>query len=324
MAATPLAGFPYSGSFSIQLAGSLNPLKRSREEDELVSLRYPFKPSSIQPKTQGNLEYTPQGRRGVLRPRNAPQQVFDVREEENKARECVLIYDPATNGFTLHALPTTLHMTLNRSPSTNSLQLALPPVRRPSDASTSSSTSVPLAQGWPANRGERNSNSSQEKYEVSSMVGPDTPALPAAKRPRVSEPAPTPTRPKTGGKTIKLAQLLEPPKPEPKPKAKAKPKAEPKPRTKKPSAAVPKKPPTPIKVKSVEVIEDSDEEFEEVGADDGDDEFARLVEQSLAQGADEEDEEEESSEEEEEDDGLGGARLVIRHADYNHGRSEWI
>lgn len=308
--ADPLVGLPTSGSYPLHLGGSLrsDSKKRRRDDEEHVAIRYAFKPVSVDASTPGSLQHTDRGRQAVLRPKKGPQQVFDVREEESKARECVLIYDPTVQTFTLHAVPTALHFTLNRSLSGKDQPLAS---RRRSESSSNSSSSVPLARQHPIG-GDADSQSSNEKHEVSSIVGP-SPAAP--KRARPSETG----RVTTGGKstprkTVPLAKTD--PSPTPKPKAQAKSKAAPKAKAKetKKGGGRGKAHPPPVqisgKVKSAEFIEDSDEEY---GVDEEEDEFAKLVGESLAQddnAAPQDDSDDDDDEDEDEDDELGGARLV--------------
>ena len=212
--------------------------------------------------------------------------------------------------FTLHAVPTTLHLTLNRSLSGKDQPLAS---RRRSQSSSNSSSSVPLARHRATGGGDADSQSSNEKNEVSSIVGP-SPAAPKRSKPSAAG------RATTGGKSTprKTIPLAKPdPSPTPKPKAAAKAKAAPKAKVKetKKGGGRGKPPPPPVqisgKVKSAEFIEDSDEEY---GVEEEEDEFAKLVGESLAQddnAAPPQDEsDEDDDEDEDEDDELGGARLV--------------
>jgi len=122
--------------------------------------------------------------------------------------------------------------------------------------------------------------------------------------------------------------------------------------------AVKKAPPTPQgKFKSAETIEDSDEEYDlttraaepegqAVDVEDEEDDFAKMLGESLAGGTqeageEEEDDDDDEDEEDEDDDELGGARLVVRQdasCEYNcmapvhlannsamaNGESEWL
>lgn len=229
-------------------------------------------------------------------------QVFDIREETAKSRECVLVWDgerevssfflgfiPSSTlpwcalaaddqCYVLHALPTTWHLTQNR---TLSAQRSEGPFARP----PSPPPAVP-AKRKPAQTG----------------------ALPSAATVDV------PKRAKKAAKPKKAAAPKAPPAP--------KPAAAPKlPTTKK--AAAPKKAPakkaaakgkqaTPSKVKSAEYIEDSSpepeptSEMQDDGGMDDMDEFEDMLGKAMEEEG-EEDEEEEF--EEDEDDELGGAQL---------------
>ncbi|ADV21774.1 hypothetical protein I305_01811 [Cryptococcus gattii E566] len=109
-------------------------------EDELIAMRYAFKPASVTHTTSGTY-YPSQGSSSsqpvqvVFDIKNGSQ-VFDVREETTKGRECVMIFNEENNAFELYPLSTTLHLTLNRNASHTYAA---------STSSTSSSSSVPLA-----------------------------------------------------------------------------------------------------------------------------------------------------------------------------------
>lgn len=249
-------------------------------------------------------------------------QVFDVREETSKARECVLVWDegsqvrhlgfcppaPADNfqSFVLHALPSTLHLTQNRTLS----------AQRTAGSSQVSRAATPR-QATPAD--------DEDEFE---QVDVDVPAPPQPLPPPPPAPATT-ARARVGGKGIARKALpagvaaitaTEPPAPAKKKKAAPKKAAAAAPKTTKAKAApkktTPKKKaaaqqPPASKIKSVEIIEDSDDDMDEFA-----DMLGAAVEQAGATtelpGYDDDDEDEE-----EEDDELGGAQF----AGYN--RREW-
>jgi hypothetical protein len=282
-----------------------------------------FKPASITPSTPGSLNIDPSGSRQLaFETPSGGEQVFDAKEETGRSRECVLLWDETTSTFTLHALPTTLVLTLNRSLSSTSRKV---PAKAASVASSSSSASVPLAT-------KRAGGSSvveealPKKRSRPSEVVPPPPPVPA--------PAPAPMAPSgramKGGKSLPRKTLpahapLPPVEPVRKAKAPAKGRGGAQARGGKAAgtsaagkrggkaaaaAAAPKG-----KFKSAEIIEDSDDE--DVDADGGNemaDEFARMVGESLAAApsTEAEGEDEEEYEEEDDDEGeLGGARLVV-------------
>ncbi|WVQ80712.1 hypothetical protein IAT38_002817 [Cryptococcus sp. DSM 104549] len=286
------------GTFPVQLAQGGN---SRRNEDELLALRYTFKPASIAPETPGT--YLPRGLLGASSPQvkftaGSTTQVFDVREEAGKHREFVLIFDEDTQAFVLHPLPTTLHLTLNRTASASYAE---------SSTSTGSSSSVPLAATTQAHVPDADPRPAKR-----SRASPPPPSVP--------EPAPA-ARPTKGGKGLPRKKPLEsapipvlakPARAAPKKAAKGKAAAKAKPaasNTKskakpKGKAASTSSPAPKGKFKSAEFIEDSDEEIgqsqDAVGSDVSDDdaggggggidEFANLLGQSLAQEQEGEDE----------------------------------
>ncbi|WVF69372.1 hypothetical protein IAT40_004148 [Kwoniella sp. CBS 6097] len=135
------------GEYDLNLSSALSAewglsKKRRRDEDQLVALRYAFKPASVTQDTPGT--YYPDAGVGsngqvVFDAQGGNQQVFDVREEHGKGRECVLVFDDETQAFTLHTVPSTLHLTLNRSASASNAR------RPPSTVSSASSSSNPLS-----------------------------------------------------------------------------------------------------------------------------------------------------------------------------------
>lgn len=103
-------------------------------------MRYAFKPASVTHTTPGTYypsqgSSTSQPAQVVFDVKNGSQ-VFDVREETMKGRECVMIFNEENNTFELHPLSTTLHLTVNRNASHTYAT---------STSSTSSSSSLPLA-----------------------------------------------------------------------------------------------------------------------------------------------------------------------------------
>ncbi|WVW84561.1 hypothetical protein I302_106595 [Kwoniella bestiolae CBS 10118] len=314
------------GTYPIQLSSSINPQpkKRRRDEGEIVAFKYAFKPASITQNTPGQYNVSSGiGGNGqlVFDTNTGIQQVFDVREEHNKARECVLVWDDEAKSFTLHALPSTLHLTLNRSTSRN---------KAPSVSSSTSSKSIPLAK----------SNTKPQDDEDDEKESPNREEAETPRPKKKSRPSQAVENRQTkGGKGMPSKKPLESapiPLLSSSTGTTAKTKSTKKGTTKKPTAARGKgkkavvELSTPTKFKSSEYIEDSDEEIaasesnapqeEEV------DEFANLLGESLAQGEeyDEDEEEDEESEEEEEDEGLGGARLVVGSAIMDDDGSEWI
>ncbi|KAK4683569.1 hypothetical protein P7C73_g6674, partial [Tremellales sp. Uapishka_1] len=278
------AQIPTAGSFPMTVARDLldgvNSKKRKRETDQLVAFRYAFKPGSITPSTPGTL--TTDASKNHLMSFDLPsggQQVFDAREDTSKSRECALIWDAGTQSFILHLLPTTLSLSLNRTLS-----------------STSRRTAAAAAADSPSN--EELSNSSGElRHQVSSVLGEDDhDDTPKSKKSRPSQvPTPTP-RPAQSGKSL------------PRKTPAALPSVSKKAPKKKP-------PPTTGKYKSVEIIDDSDE-----GAgEEEEDEFAKMMGETLAaeilqakNEAYDDEEEDDEEEDEDEDDELGGARLIVR------------
>ncbi|AFR95060.2 hypothetical protein C343_03150 [Cryptococcus neoformans C23] len=122
------------GTYNLDLS-SLN-----HKEDELIAMRYAFKPASVTHATPGTYypsqgSSTNQSVQVVFDVKNGSQ-VFDVREETVKGREYVMIFNEGNNTFELHPLSTTLHLTLNRNASHTYAA---------STSSTTSSSSVPLA-----------------------------------------------------------------------------------------------------------------------------------------------------------------------------------
>ncbi|WWC70665.1 uncharacterized protein I206_104616 [Kwoniella pini CBS 10737] len=319
------------GTYPIQFAPSITSQwgakKRRRDEDDLIAFRYNFKPASITPNTPGSYNVSSGiGGSGqlVFDTNTGIQQVFDVREENSKARECVLIFNEETKSFTLHALPSTLHLTLNRSSRPKAPSVA-------SISSSTSSRSIPLSKAQ--------QNSKAEIVPDDEELGGEIEETPKVKRSRPSE-----IRQMKSGKSLPRKQpLATAPIPSfstsnttttTKKATKAKTKG--KTTTKKGSSVKGKKkletiePETPTKFKSSEFIEDSDEEIANSEAnnpteDQEFDEFANLLGQSLAQG-DEDDSEEEEDEDDEDDEDLGGARLVVggSSAALDDDGSEWI
>lgn len=296
--------------------------------------------------------------------------------------------------FTLHPLPTTLHLTINRSLSNprarpsaaqlSSSQTAVNASKTPSEASSSSSSSIPLAAK--RKQTERNdieleadsqsSGSGEARMEASSVLGLEE-DTPRPKKPRstlgqgadasfdtspLAQPAQA-ARPKHGGKSLPRKAPLMASAPIPNvsggggggsssrtsrsAKARGSTLTSPKKTAKKPAggrgkkgAAVPA-PVTPVargKIKSAEIIEDSDIDSNGEGEveEEEDDLFAKLVGESLAEdegpsvptttgghdhdayAEEDEDDDEEEEEDEDEENELGGARLV---ADQH---SEWL
>ncbi|OCF41485.1 hypothetical protein I317_04688 [Kwoniella heveanensis CBS 569] len=139
--------------------------KRRRDADQLVALRYAFKPASVAQDTPGT--YYPDAGIGsngqvVFDVNGGSQQVFDVREEHGKGRECVLIFDEDTQSFTLHTLPSTLHLTLNRSASAPNAR------RPPSTISSTSSSSNPLSRSTRTRAGGIATTSIDDEHEHTS------------------------------------------------------------------------------------------------------------------------------------------------------------
>ncbi|KAK8858502.1 hypothetical protein IAR55_002729 [Kwoniella newhampshirensis] len=338
------------GTFPLVFSAGLNQQlgvgKRRREEDQLLAFRYNFKPASVTRDTPGVYQSHSSGGRVTFDTSNG-RQVFEVREEASRPRECVLIYDEATQSFTLHPLPSTLHLTLDRNASAS-----LNARHSPSQASSASSSSIPLARRQIAkeelDEEQSSFSSGGTRQEVSSMVGAadDTPrpasnkkaktSLSNTNKPSVRSSASAGTsgagsRATNGGKGLPRKRPLEsapiPVLTNPPRATKTKGKATSATATSKTTNARGKKaapavvvaPITPTKFKSAEFIEDSDEETAGAGEDENEeeddeeeDEFANLLGKSLAEADDEDEDEEEESDDEDEDDELGGARLVVR------------
>ncbi|GFZ45275.1 hypothetical protein JCM24511_03001 [Saitozyma sp. JCM 24511] len=346
-APNPLSSLPSSGTFPVNLAPSLLEAfdppgkKRKRSDEELIGLRcepHAFKPASITPSTPGSLNIDPSGSRQLaFETPSGGEQVFDAKEETGRSRECVLLWDETTSTFTLHALPTTLVLTLNRSLSSTSRKV---PAKATSVASSSSSASVPLATKRAGGSPVVEEALPKKRSRPSEVVPPPAPA-PA---PALAPMAPS-GRAVKGGKSLPRKTLpahapLPPVEPVRKAKAPAKGRggaharggkaagtsAAGKRGGKAAAAAPPKG-----KFKSAEIIEDSDDEDVDADADGGNemaDEFARMVGESLAAApsTEAEGEDEEEYEEEDDDEGeLGGARLVVNDSGGGYDdHSEWL
>ncbi|ORY31374.1 hypothetical protein BCR39DRAFT_558163 [Naematelia encephala] len=330
------SSLPSSGSFPVDTSALFG--KKSKSKDEVISFRYAFKPASITSATPAVLTTESGSRRLIYEMQNGSRQVFDVREETCKPRECVLIYNEVDQTFSLRALPTTLHLTLNRSLST-----ATRPAGPPSIASSSSSGSVPLSKRKHTDISE--SSNTTAKIEAES----ETAHRPKKARPSQVRPA-APTPQKVSRKTLPATSTTTSSSAI---KAKeSKSVGGKKGQTKQPVG----------KYKSAEIIEDSDEEAgdltimdkdkdkdkEEIGVGDEDvgvgvggdgdeveeeedeDDFARLLGDEMAadEAAADDDSDDEDEEDDEEDMGLGGARYISRkqtapQEDLN-GDSEWL
>ncbi|WOO77330.1 uncharacterized protein LOC62_01G000920 [Vanrija pseudolonga] len=312
---TDLLGALPSGTFALELGPSARALlgKRKAEDDGLVGLRYKFKPVSVQPETPGALEYASTGRVLAFDVSSGGHQVFDIREEPSKARECALVWDEQRRTFVLHSLPTTLVPTVNRT----------------------------LSSSWPEGRVPEPSLAKDEqppraaKKARVSAASPPADAAPSGRAPRSS----------VAGKGVARKQLPNSVLPEPvaasKPKAKRaapakktkaaaapKPKAAPK---KRGAAANSKAAVVPAsKVKSEEFIEDSDDD---AGDDDGMDEFANMLGEAVEQAAGastalagyDDDDDDDDDVEEDDDDELGGAHFAGYQPDEADGADvEWI
>ncbi|ORX40162.1 hypothetical protein BD324DRAFT_607235 [Kockovaella imperatae] len=326
MAATSNPIVTYPLRLDANLAEGSTSGGRSGQGGEISAFRYTFKPGSVSD-IPGYVTHHRNGTKEVM----FDIAVFDVREEPGKSRECVLVFDAQAGGYVLRLLPTTYHLTLNRNassttrPNTGTSQV--------SSASTGSSASVPL--------------SGQRRPEPGNDVFGDTTPRPS-KKPRPSEPSASQSK---GSNGDPLAFALTPPSNARRSgkggtkKATANVKAKKGKIGAKPNKSV-KAPPVPDgKFKSAEIIEDSEEEYDlgegqsdaQEPEDNDDDEFARMVGESLAEPDEQplpeplierryEDEESTSDEgEESDDDELGGARLVGNNgAPMNNGESEWL
>ncbi|KAL0255589.1 hypothetical protein I308_100394 [Cryptococcus tetragattii IND107] len=353
-------GVPH-GTYNLDLSSLNHP------EDELIAMRYAFKPASITHTTSGTY-YPSQGSSSsqpvqVVFDINGSQ-IFDVREETMKGRECVMIFNEENNAFELYPLSTTLHLTLNRNASHTYAA---------STSSTSSSSSVPLAvklhtaqeeppeisnpaaderdeEGVPrptkrvkkaiVEKRERNKGTSPSQEDVSRLkgnrgVGKGGKSLPRNK-PLESAPIPVIGSARTRSATTNVKNKGG--------KGKS---------TGEKGKTKGKKAETTIhrKVKSAEYIEDSDEEIgasEEVQLPPSSARKPRPRGKEIREQEEEEEEEEEDamdefanllgqslaegyddeddeeSESEDEDDDLGGARLVVRQSGVMDDGSEWI
>ncbi|WRT67694.1 uncharacterized protein IL334_004666 [Kwoniella shivajii] len=355
----PKGTFPLS--FSSSLSSQWGNKKRRRDENEIVAFRYNFKPGSVNEQTPGRYDISAGIGNGgeVVFDTSGGQQVFDVREESSKPRECVLIYNDETKSFTLHPLPSTLHLTLNRATRNKAASISS------STNSTTSSISVPLSKPNTKQRGKHDGEESQNhdsfssgdgRNEVSSLLDEnvaaedDTPRPKKKSHPSTIEPPPPPILPRAtkSGKGLPRKKPMEsapipvlsgPSSTTAKKSSKAKvtKKVTPKSigRGKKVSTTKTIEPATPTKFKSAEYIEDSDEEIAASESIQGDaegeevDEFANLLGESLAQGDaydNDDDDDEEEEEESDDDEGLGGARLVVGRSEpvLDDDGSEWI
>ncbi|WVR06273.1 hypothetical protein IAU60_003303 [Kwoniella sp. DSM 27419] len=311
--------------------------KRKREDDQLIAFRYAFKPASVGRETPGT--YEPDAGIGgsgqvAFDMPGGSQQVFDVREESGKARECVLVFDEESQSFTLHSLPSTLHLTLNRSSSNTKKNPSTapgpaPPSSRPGTRSRPSATSlhepdddgVSIVSGDATQDGSVYGGVEEEDGRLKKKSRPPLPSASAGtsgrnskadkslarKKPLETAPIPVLSAPAPAKKTAKGAKGRG--------QAGAKSKSTKGTTSKAKKDAISTDPGG--KIKSAEFIDDSDDEIAHSEAvargEDEMDEFANLLGQSLAAGDGDEDmdDEEESEEDDEEEDALGGARLIV-------------
>ncbi|GMK57201.1 hypothetical protein CspeluHIS016_0400350 [Cutaneotrichosporon spelunceum] len=273
-AADPLIVLP-EGTFGLEFADSARDVLggKKRPHDDVVALKYAFKPASVTSETAGVLEPAPSGATGsrVLSfdQANGSSQVFDVREEAGKTRECVLVWDEDRQTFTLHALPSTLHLTLNRTLSGQRKDGAFP---------TAASEESP-----PKKKRATTAGKGIARKQLPSAADLD-PVLPSSEAPK-----------KGVAKKKKAA-----PKKAPAKKAAGKKKA------------APASSPAAGKIKSVEIIEDSDDDL---------DEFADMLGDAMDEAMGEE---EEFEVEEDDDDELGGAQYAGYAGAQAEGDEEWI
>ncbi|KAL1412937.1 hypothetical protein Q8F55_000686 [Vanrija albida] len=296
--ATDLLGSLPTGTFALELAPSARALLGKRrappnDDDELLALRYKFKPVSVAPETPGALDYANTGRVLAFDLPSGGHQVFDIREEASKARECALVWDEQRSTFVLHSLPTTLNLAVNRT-----LSPAWPEGRVPAPSLAPESPPRAKKPRAPSPRPEASAAAAAAvRKQLPNSV------LPAA-----------PAKPKRAPAKKKAAA----PKASP-----AKPKAAPKKRGGKAAAAaaVPAS-----KVKSEEFIEDSDDD---AGDDDGMDEFANMLGEAVEQAASTklagyDDDDDDDDVEEDEDDELGGAHFAGYQPTAEADDVEWI
>ncbi|WVQ96871.1 hypothetical protein IAU59_003978 [Kwoniella sp. CBS 9459] len=219
------------GEYDLNLSSALSSewglsKKRRRDEEQLIALKYGFKPASVTPDTPGT--YYPDSGIGsngqvVFDVNGGSQQVFDVREEHGKGRECVLIFDDDSHSFTLHSLPSTLNLTVTRS------AFASHSHRPPSTISSTSSSSNPLSRSTRTRAGgkaesdfDRNSMTSsreasisggnEESYTIGAEANDDTPRPKKKSRPSGVTPASNsaaPPRATKGGKGLPRKKPLE-------------------------------------------------------------------------------------------------------------------
>ncbi|CAK9784977.1 hypothetical protein CC85DRAFT_314424 [Cutaneotrichosporon oleaginosum] len=274
--ADPLIALP-DGTFPLKFADSARDALRGkkRPHDDVVALKYAFKPASVAADTPGVLEPAPSGVTGgrVLSfdLSSGQSQVFDVREESSKPRECVLVWNEDQQTFTLHALPSTLHLTQNRTLSAQRVNGAFPAAEPSAPPPAKKAKRAPTA------------GKSVARKQVPSAADLD-PVLPSSEAP------------KKGKATKKKAA----------PK-----KAAPKKAAAKKKGQAPVSSPAQGKIKSVEIIEDSDDDL---------DEFADMLGDAMEAA----ESEEEDEVEEEDDDELGGAQYAGYAAADAEGDEEWI
>ncbi|BEI86298.1 hypothetical protein CcaverHIS002_0605850 [Cutaneotrichosporon cavernicola] len=259
------------GTFDLEFADSARDVLRGekRPHDDVVALKYAFKPASVTSETAGVLEPAPSGATGAhvlsFDQANGSSQVFDVREEAGKVRECVLVWDEDRQTFTLHALPSTLHLTLNRTLSGLRKDGAFPVAEAPPPKKKRATT---------AGKGIA-------RKQLPSAADLD-PVLPSIEAPKKA-----------------VAKKKAAAKKAPVKKAAAKKKA------------APASSPSVGKIKSVEIIEDSDDDL---------DEFADMLGDAMHEAMSDE----EFEVEEDDDDELGGAQYAGYGGAEAEGDEEWI
>ncbi|KAK0205987.1 RNA polymerase II transcription elongation factor-domain-containing protein [Desarmillaria ectypa] len=206
------------------------PAKRSNMPDrDFYSLRYNFKPSSIDTTKSGTLEVRKnQGDSATVtveHPSNQPGEVHRFNGNENAAKDyaCVLIFDEQTGRFSLEKLDSVLTVDYTEKRAAASVETRPPaPSRLPSASYPQASSSRPAAKPKPAKDTRRELNDAdfeelvediplrrqQEQEEGEVTISPPRPPSPPKKakstvpRPTKSAPKPKPDVPPKPTKAV--------------------------------------------------------------------------------------------------------------------------
>ncbi|KAK0191485.1 RNA polymerase II transcription elongation factor-domain-containing protein [Armillaria mellea] len=236
-----------------QRKGTAAPAKRSNMPDrDFYSLRYNFKPSSVDTTKSGTLEVRKnQGESATVtveHPSTQPGELHRFNGNENAAKDyaCVLIFDEQTGRFSLEKLDSVLTVDYAEKRAAVPAETRPPAPSRPPSATYPQpqvSSSRPAAKPKPAkdNRRERNDvnfeeliediplRRSRDEEEGEVTISPPRPPSPPPKKVKSTVPRPTKAAPK--------------PKPDPPPK---------------PTKTAPPKPAKPTPKRAIPDVEDFD------------------------------------------------------------------